>query len=89
MDKQNKRQSMVHKLNWQYLKGLNTAKDETVDVNMEHLISCTQHFLSCIILLLRQCLNTMMYHRRCNDLSAINSYTECKAILKETLQNIP
>ena len=41
----------------QYLEGSNAVKDETVDVNMERLFTCTQE----TILLLGQSLYTMAY----------------------------
>ena len=39
---------------WQYLEGLYAPKDEGVDVDMEHLLLCTEQ----TILLLEQTLNT-------------------------------
>ena len=45
---------------WQYLEELNATKDKTVDVDMEHLLSCTQQK----ILLLGKSLNIMMYYMR-------------------------
>lgn len=58
---------------WQYLEGLNAAKKETVNVNMEHLLSCTQQ----TILLFQQSLNIMMYHRKYYALLSIMSHAGC------------
>lgn len=47
---------------WHSLERLNVAQDKTVDVDMEHLLSCTQQ----IVLLLGHSLNTrscMMYQK--------------------------
>lgn len=63
---------------WQYLEGLNAAKKETVNVNMEHLLSCTQQ----TILLFQQSLNIMMYHRKYYALLSIMSHAGCQAKLQ-------
>lgn len=43
---------------WHYLKELKAAKDDTIDVDIEHLLLVTQQ----TVLLLGQILKTMMYH---------------------------
>lgn len=43
---------------WHYLKELKAAKDDIIDVDIEHLLLVTQQ----TVLLLGQILKTMMYH---------------------------
>ena len=65
---------------WQYLEGLYAPKDEGVDVDMEHLLLCTEQ----TILLLEQTLNTAICYWRYKALSSIIPNTEWLTVKEES-----
>ena len=67
---------------WQSLEGLIAATDETVNVDMESLVSCTQQ--TTLLLRIPQLpLNTKINHRTDIASSSFLPNTECEIVLKE------
>lgn len=64
---------------WSYLEEVNSSRDETVDVDIETLLTCTQQS----VLLLAQAMNSLLYDRRYNALSYSMPYSDLKILLKE------
>ena len=65
---------------WSYLEDLNESRDTSVEVDINSLLDCTQ---KTVLLLLSQAINSILYQRRFNTLSAILPYSESKQIIRE------
>ena len=64
---------------WSYLEDINGLKDDTINVDINTLLICTQQTVS----LLGQTIKSILCYRRCNAFFSVMSYSDSKMVLND------